>query len=702
MSLYGALYSSVSGIRSQGTAIGIISDNISNVNTVGYKAGSQYFSTLVTSAGSTSSYSPGGVRAQNRQLVTQQGLIQTSSSPLDIAISGDGFFVVQDQPTNDGTGSIAYTRAGSFKKDSLGNFVNAQGYYLKAWKLDADGNVVDSNGNVQNDASSLSTLQVVNIGAASGDASATSNVKIGLNLDAAQAVYEGAGARLKPGADGTNDENLGIKGTEIMAPNANMIAGDKIRVTAGTNVIDFEYGGFNEGTDIAGTAVYGTNSSTTAFTGITEGDGFTATVDGQTFTFKYKANDPQAGNGEFNSLATLAAAIEKANGLTARVVNNQAGETRLYISAEDARMAVSFSDITATSGDQTMLADLGISNIALSTVNRFNSLEGLSKIIQTEYEDELGAEMIGSQTTNATIKIFNKDPLTSIQFAGLTSANAAKASVLTEFGTDNSVVAASYSSVATASNNMSSGTIKPHYEQTIRMYDSLGVGHDVRVGFLKTSSNTWRVEVYAANDGDLATNVSRQIAAGEMKFNGDGSLASIDTALINDITIDWASNAEASTVDINWGTSGDVGVGRTDGMRQFAGFYNNYFVTQNGVGAGLLDSVSIDAEGFVVANFNNGDTQKLYKIPLAKFANPDGMLSKNGNIFIQTVASGEVNLKGAGQGGVGSLSPSSLEAANTELSEELTDMIVAQRAYQASSKVITTADELLDDLNRAT
>ena len=142
--------------------------------------------------------------------------------------------------------------------------------------------------------------------------------------------------------------------------------------------------------------------------------------------------------------------------------------------------------------------------------------------------------------------------------------------------------------------------------------------------------------------------------------------------------------------------------GRLWTMRQFAGFYNNYFVNQNGVGAGLLDSVSIDSEGFVVANFNNGDTQKLYKIPLAKFANPDGMLAKNGNIFIQTINSGEVNLKSPGEGGVGTLSPSSLEASNTELSEELTDMIVAQRAYQASSKVITTTDELLDDLNRAT
>lgn len=709
MSLYGALYSSVSGIKSQGTAIGIISDNISNVNTVGYKAGSQYFSTLVTSAGSTSSYSPGGVRAQNRQLVTQQGLIQTSSSPLDIAISGDGFFVVQDQPTNGGTETISYTRAGSFKKDSLGNFVNAQGYFLKAWKLDSDGNVVDPNGNIQNDASSLSTLQVVNIGAASGDASATSNVKIGLNLNASQITYEGAGARLKPGSDGTNDENRDIKGSDIIVPNANTIAGDKLRITPGGTDIDFVYGGFAEGVDIvtanAGAGIFGTTSPTTSFTGITDGDGFTITLSTDTahpLSFKFKASDPQSSAGEFNSLVTLAAAIDKATGLTSRVVTNELGETRLYVSADDARVGLDFSEITVTSGNVNVMATIGLTDVMPTIQNRYNTMEGLKKLIAENFDDQLGAEVIGSQTTNAQLKIFNRDPLTAIQFTGLTTANVVKASVLGEFGINGTVIPASYSSTPTSTNNMSSGAIKPHYEQTIRVYDSLGVGHDVRVGFLKTSANTWRAEIYTATDGDLATNTTRQIAAGEIRFNGDGSLAAIDTALLNDIQIDWASSAEASSVDLNWGTAGDLGEGRTDGMRQFAGFYNNYFVTQNGVGAGLLDSVSIDAEGFVVANFNNGDTQKLYKIPLAKFANPDGMLSKNGNIFIQTVASGEVNLKAAGQGGVGSLSPSSLEAANTELSEELTDMIVAQRAYQASSKVITTADELLDDLNRAT
>jgi len=180
MSIYGSLYSAVSGIRAQGVAIGIISDNISNVNTVGYKAGSQYFSTLVTNSGSSSSYSPGGVRAQNRQLISQQGLVQTTSAPLDIAIQGNGMFVVSSGTEGiSGGDSILYTRAGKFGTDSQGNFINSAGYYLQAWPL-------DSNGNIPSNSSSLGTLQTVNIGEAFGEAAATTTVNLKVNLNATE------------------------------------------------------------------------------------------------------------------------------------------------------------------------------------------------------------------------------------------------------------------------------------------------------------------------------------------------------------------------------------------------------------------------------------------------------------------------------------------------------------------------------------
>src|SRR4051812_19458828 len=137
MSLYGALYAGVAGLQAQSNKLGIISDNIANVNTVGYKEGLSEFETLVTTAGNATAYSPGGVLGANRQLVDTQGLLQTTSSPTDIALSGAGLFVVNQNAAGDG--QVLYTRAGSFTQDAQGNFTNAAGFFLQAWPLDSNG-----------------------------------------------------------------------------------------------------------------------------------------------------------------------------------------------------------------------------------------------------------------------------------------------------------------------------------------------------------------------------------------------------------------------------------------------------------------------------------------------------------------------------------------------------------------------------------
>jgi flagellar hook protein FlgE len=114
MSLYGALLSGVSGLRAQSQSLGTISDNISNVNTIAYKRSTAQFSTLVTGASSTSTYFPGGVRASPRALVDQQGVLQTSTRATDVAILGNGFFVVKSADNSSGSSTRPATscRAG--------------------------------------------------------------------------------------------------------------------------------------------------------------------------------------------------------------------------------------------------------------------------------------------------------------------------------------------------------------------------------------------------------------------------------------------------------------------------------------------------------------------------------------------------------------------------------------------------------------
>ena len=136
MSLFGSLFSGVSGLTAQSQAMGMISDNVSNVNTVSYKGAAPKFSTLVTRSAAVSTYSPGGVRANTSYRIDQQGLLQGSNSPTDAAIDGAGFFVVNSRP--DGSGDQLYTRAGSFEQDFLGNLRNNAGFYLQGWALDAN------------------------------------------------------------------------------------------------------------------------------------------------------------------------------------------------------------------------------------------------------------------------------------------------------------------------------------------------------------------------------------------------------------------------------------------------------------------------------------------------------------------------------------------------------------------------------------
>ena len=249
MSIYGALYAGVAGLQAQSNKLGVLSDNIANVNTVGYKSVSSQFSTLVVGSG-TGAYSPGGVLGGSTQNVTTQGLLSTTSSPTDIAIAGGGFFVVNQKA--DQSGQVLYTRAGSFVQDSQGNFANSSGLYLQAWPLDRNGNLPGAPGNLNTTSSAnLSSLQTVNVASVTGSASPTTAVSLGANLDAGQSIFLGAGATLKP--ESNDPANYNTKATDIIVPTGvdSLTRGDKFGITTGVGQsYTYTYGGFALGRDV--------------------------------------------------------------------------------------------------------------------------------------------------------------------------------------------------------------------------------------------------------------------------------------------------------------------------------------------------------------------------------------------------------------------------------------------------------------------
>lgn len=174
MSLTSALYSSVSGMRAQSAALAVVSENISNSSTTAYKTRGIDFTAMVNGSVRNAT---GGVNYATHQNVSAKGSIQNTGISSNIAIDGQGFFVVSSD-VNDPTSAYKYSRNGKFGTDNNGYLVNNEGYYLYGQRTDAKGNVIATNSN------DLNSLEPINVKAITGTAKATSKMTMDINLPA--------------------------------------------------------------------------------------------------------------------------------------------------------------------------------------------------------------------------------------------------------------------------------------------------------------------------------------------------------------------------------------------------------------------------------------------------------------------------------------------------------------------------------------
>lgn len=177
MGLFGALFTGVSALAAQSQNTAIISNNIANVQTTGFKRSEAAFQSLVTTANNTSRYSPGTVVADRIQRVGEQGTLSQSSSSTDAAISGNGFFAVKRDNLDSSLTEFLYTRNGQFSEDSQGFLRNSAGFFLYGWPIDQQGNLPANQG----DLDSLVPIDVAFLG---GLTRPTQNAQISVNLDA--------------------------------------------------------------------------------------------------------------------------------------------------------------------------------------------------------------------------------------------------------------------------------------------------------------------------------------------------------------------------------------------------------------------------------------------------------------------------------------------------------------------------------------
>lgn len=218
---------------------------------------------------------------------------------------------------------------------------------------------------------------------------------------------------------------------------------------------------------------------------------------------------------------------------------------------------------------------------------------------------------------------------------------------------------------------------KAHFQAPIHVYDSKGKTHIATAIFTKVGDNEWEVDT--AIDGLMLTN-----GKGTLTFSAsDGKLLN---STVNNATVTF-TDADDFNIALSF-----------DNITEYAGEYTIYASGQDGYESGDLTGITVDTTGTITGSFSNGQSRKLAQIALATFANPSGLLKVGNNMFQPSNNSGIADTGMPGISGRGTIKPETLEMSNVDLSEEFVDMIITQRGFQANSRVITTSDQILEEL----
>lgn len=236
-------------------------------------------------------------------------------------------------------------------------------------------------------------------------------------------------------------------------------------------------------------------------------------------------------------------------------------------------------------------------------------------------------------------------------------------------------------------------TGQPNFTSSIKIYDALGAPHTISINFEKTGAGAW---TYTATVPQADVNGGAgvfQLATGALTFNGAGQLTAPAADVVFTAPAAWVNGAAGN--NITW----DITPPPADkpSITNYASASETSSITQNGSAAGQINGISIDPEGKIIATFGAGETVAVGQLSLANFNNPKGLVKLGANRYGESQAAGIPNVGIAGTGGRGTLIGSAIEQSNVDIAQEFTQMILAQRGYQANSRTITTSDEVLQE-----
>ena len=746
MSILGAMFTAVSGLNAQSQSLGNISDNIANSQTVGYKKVDTRFSDLITISNKNLNL-PGGVIASPYYANALQGNINQTQSTTNLAVSGQGFFVVSrptDQTATTTTfGALPYyTRAGDFEVNRDGYVVNGGGYYLNGWSVDEDTGIPDT-----------ATLAPIQITQLTTPPTATSQIEVVGNLPATSIVnpdpalaptnvkiYDALGnphtvtltwvkradniwnldvaaadSTLDPVAgtiSGTNDQTAisatttanvaGVAQVDTLTlPAAGLPPGRTITFTVGSNTATVTapvggYTGAQLSTALAAAINASAGLSAVVTAGNVSGNTFTVTADvaGTAFTGTIGGN----GSGQVDTV-NIPAALTGADTLSIDVNGNifnvagpstvAAARTSLITQINTAAIGVTavadpnnaaniliqtdtpLGTLTTTDNGGTITAGVTAGNASSEATTTAN-VAPVAQVDTVTLGGTVGPGEIGDTwtlTVGSTTVTYVNDG-TEGTLADVATAFAAKINAQAGLGVTATVAGSQviltasvpgtpFTGTVTASNGNVPGFIDIHFGQTA-----------TTAGTITSISNQY--------------NPSGDATVPALQGTGDPAIITF--------VVDYGSGPQTVELDLGKFQS-------TDGLTQFSGTQVDIQrLSQDGLPQGLFTGININDNGDVELNYDNGKSQIFYRVPLAQFYDPTALKRENGQAFTETFDSGTARMTNPGASGAGTVRSSAVEGSNVDIAEEFSKMIVTQRAYAANARVITTADDMLQEV----
>jgi flagellar hook protein FlgE len=239
--------------------------------------------------------------------------------------------------------------------------------------------------------------------------------------------------------------------------------------------------------------------------------------------------------------------------------------------------------------------------------------------------------------------------------------------------------------------NLNSGaTVGTGFSSNVPIFDSLGQSHQATINYTKTGTNTWSYSVVLPAGDATGTPVNN---TGTLTFDTSGNLVS-PAGSVSNITFPGLTDG-ASDLSFNWNLNGSNG---SPSISQLASASTNTSGIQDGFASGVFQNFTADSSGVITAQFSNGRTSVVGQIAVATVANTAGLTVSGNNNFTTTAASGLASVGVAGAGGRGNVDDGALEQSNVNISSEFSNLIVAQRAFEANSKTVTTFDTVSQDV----